>query len=309
MIELSDSEFCENTDNPTSVLKIEYKPLTDWNLQKKWWGLNPFESTGDINYICLDRQKLPNGEHTSSLAKIRSKKENDMFAAFVQFHNEGFTWIAGSDSKNEGEFLFDDGSPMGYFNWEKNEPNDALGTEDCIEMNTYPDRLGLWNDVMCTKERQAIFTSDTDQHGGNNGYYICEKPCTLADVFQESTQFWKFVYSSDRENAPDSYFGMDVDNKPALLVNVDTDKCLAMTTVEVEDENPYNRLRNAIETVDCEVNPSLNLWFFKDTGDKPAHSSDLETKYCVGSVSFSLHSSLLPSLSFMCTNTNISTVF
>ena len=66
------------------------------------------------------------------------------------------TWIGlHRDSRNKSRWLWVDGSSADYTNWDKGEPNDAGGTENCVE--TFP-RAGVWNDQTC---------SDYD-------YYVCE---------------------------------------------------------------------------------------------------------------------------------------
>ena len=275
VIELKDSNICESDVETATLLKLA---TVDNGLYQKWWALNPFESTTDINYICLDEDVKPNNGHPN-LAKIRSKRDNDMFTAFYMHHDGDRPWIGGSDRIQENIFLFEDGSPLTYFNWAQGEPNDSWASEDCIQMWDPP---GTWNDRNCDHQSASLLSYPTDESLAVTAM-ICEKPCTLADVFQESTQFWKYKHSNNPDEAPNSYFGVEITDPPAFIVNADTDKCLAMTTVEAEDNE--NGLRNIIETVDCEVNPNLNLWLFTDTGEKPPHSSDLETKYCVGNVS------------------------
>ncbi|MCA9560736.1 MAG: hypothetical protein KC583_19445, partial [Myxococcales bacterium] len=59
-------------------------------------------------------------------------------------------WIGLTDLAEEGVFVWVDGSPLGYRNWDRNEPNDAgagEGTENCVHYNTEqnPD----WNDQGC----------------------------------------------------------------------------------------------------------------------------------------------------------------
>lgn len=290
VIELKNFDVCESEGEAMNLLKLATKRTSaandnEINLYQQWWSLDPFESYTDNNFICITKDYFDANTY-ENIAEIRSKSENDMFLAFARHHNTDTdlraVYIAGSDREEEKTFLFDDGSSMPFFNWAEGEPNDNWAKEDCIEMYTrVPGKIGQWNDRECSGAERPLLIKNSQKLPEDE--YICEKPCTLVDVFQESTQFWKYKHSNNLDEAPSSYFGVKNTNSPAFVVNVDTKKCLAMTTVEVEDTE--NGLRNIIETVDCNVNPNLNLWFFRDTGERPPHSSDLETKYCVGNVS------------------------
>ena len=56
-----------------------------------------------------------------------------------------------------GGFVWSDGRPYGYMNWEEGEPSDEDGSlgEDCVEMYS---TNGKWNDIPC----------------GNINAYICK---------------------------------------------------------------------------------------------------------------------------------------
>ncbi|KAG9272242.1 galactose-specific lectin nattectin-like [Astyanax mexicanus] len=44
------------------------------------------------------------------------------------------TWIGGHDAVKEGRWFWSDGSKMNFQNWGKNEPNNNLLGEDCLEI-------------------------------------------------------------------------------------------------------------------------------------------------------------------------------
>uniref|UniRef100_A0A3Q2YER2 C-type lectin domain-containing protein n=1 Tax=Hippocampus comes TaxID=109280 RepID=A0A3Q2YER2_HIPCM len=78
------------------------------------------------------------------LAVIDNQSENDM---------ELPTWIGLSDILVENQYAWSDGvSPVLYTNWNGKEPNNAGGTENCVEM--YPD--GRWNDNDCLQKRGFV---------------------------------------------------------------------------------------------------------------------------------------------------------
>jgi hypothetical protein len=55
-------------------------------------------------------------------------------------------WIGLNDIAVEGMFVWPDGTPATYTNWNEGEPNDAGGIEDCVEIGS---ATGGWNDVPC----------------------------------------------------------------------------------------------------------------------------------------------------------------
>ena len=67
-------------------------------------------------------------------------------------------WIGLNDIAVEGTFVWTDGTPLIYTNWEPGEPNNA-GNEDCGQINRFNPK-NTWNDEPCN---QAL-------------PYVCEKP-------------------------------------------------------------------------------------------------------------------------------------
>ena len=57
-------------------------------------------------------------------------------------------WLGISDEKNEGVWIGDDGNPITWFNWRKNEPNNYDTGEHWLEMDlTEKKHLKEWNDT------------------------------------------------------------------------------------------------------------------------------------------------------------------
>lgn len=67
-------------------------------------------------------------------------------------HDDNQYWIGFSDQKEEGNFIWDDASPVNFEFWNKKEPNDKRKNEDCVVMK----RSKKWNDLDCSKERNYI---------------------------------------------------------------------------------------------------------------------------------------------------------
>ncbi|EDL21951.1 low affinity immunoglobulin epsilon Fc receptor isoform E [Mus musculus] len=76
------------------------------------------------------------------LVSIHSQKEQDFL---MQHINKKDSWIGLQDLNMEGEFVWSDGSPVGYSNWNPGEPNNGGQGEDCVMMRG----SGQWNDAFC----------------------------------------------------------------------------------------------------------------------------------------------------------------
>ncbi|CAH7282522.1 Fcer2a [Phodopus roborovskii] len=75
------------------------------------------------------------------LVSIHSQEEQD----FLTKHINKDSWIGLRDLNVEGQFIWMDGSPVGYSNWSPGEPNNAEQGEDCVMMR----ESGQWNDYYC----------------------------------------------------------------------------------------------------------------------------------------------------------------
>lgn len=61
------------------------------------------------------------------------------------YERESF-WLSATDLGHEGTFVWlNTGLPMVYKNFRKNQPDNAGGNENCIEMHGN----GEWNDILC----------------------------------------------------------------------------------------------------------------------------------------------------------------
>lgn len=61
-------------------------------------------------------------------------------------------WIAVSDEKTEGKFIYLDGNPIKYSKWNSGEPNNHNNAEDCASIQT----TGKWNDKPCSNHCLVI---------------------------------------------------------------------------------------------------------------------------------------------------------
>jgi hypothetical protein len=83
------------------------------------------------------------------LATINDLAENSTLRTLMSQIPVGLFWIGYNDIAQEGVFVWEDGSPAGFENWNNGEPNGASLAEDCTQVFG----SGSWNDEACT----AIF--------------------------------------------------------------------------------------------------------------------------------------------------------
>ncbi|OLA01155.1 MAG: hypothetical protein BHW11_09055 [Clostridium sp. CAG:62_40_43] len=96
--------------------------------------------TAGIPYALAERYCEELG---GNLVKIESEEKNNVIAQKVKELNKTFN-IGASDEKEEGKFVWRDGSAVTYTNWSQNEPNNAAdcGGENYVQMYAN----GKWND-------------------------------------------------------------------------------------------------------------------------------------------------------------------
>ncbi|KAK9981648.1 hypothetical protein ABG768_001172 [Culter alburnus] len=101
-------------------------------------------SWSDSRKYCRDRG--------GDLVIIKSEKKQRCISSFIK----DMVWIGLSDIEKEGNMTWVDNSPLKQGFWEKNEPNDAGGKEDCIELNPGKTVLNNWNDIPCSDKRKCV---------------------------------------------------------------------------------------------------------------------------------------------------------
>ena len=96
--------------------------------------------TAGIPYALAERYCKELG---GNLVKIESEEKNNVIAQKVKELNKTF-YIGASDEKEEGKFVWRDGSAVTYTNWSQDEPNNAAecGGENYVQMYAN----GKWND-------------------------------------------------------------------------------------------------------------------------------------------------------------------
>ncbi len=81
------------------------------------------------------------------LVVLEDPEENQAVGALFRPWSDGSFWIGLSDDKEEGTWLWLDGTPLEYLPWGNGEPNDYGSGEDCAHSNW--GAVGGWNDNNC----------------------------------------------------------------------------------------------------------------------------------------------------------------
>ncbi|CAH3196434.1 unnamed protein product [Porites evermanni] len=101
----------------------------------------------------------------AGLVKVESLEENDFIKTkLLPTRNNGSYWIGLSDSANENDWMWTDGTKLdGYKNWGDNQPDNNKKQQNCVAIQirkSDPDHYGKWHDRRCSQQRK----------------YICENP-------------------------------------------------------------------------------------------------------------------------------------
>ena len=145
------------------LVSSSFAQVTEWVFNpdtNHWYGLTEQVWHGITNGdVCSDEVDtwLDAQVYAESiggyLAVINSDLENQWIVdTFIgrEVVYEVF-WFGMSDWSVETEWVWVNGDPVEYTNWQGIQPDDALGGEDCIAMYGSP-YLGEWNDLGCTSD-------------------------------------------------------------------------------------------------------------------------------------------------------------
>ena len=106
-------------------------------------------------------------ENGGNLASIHSSEENQFVLSMGKAIDiKANFWIGGSDIKNEGEWVWTDGSAFDYKFWGGNNPSNSGGNEDCISFWLI-DKDQKWNDFRCDNDK------DHPRHATKG--FVCKK--------------------------------------------------------------------------------------------------------------------------------------
>lgn len=143
----------------------------------------PSPTTVSLSDFRLERRELTWREHRDlansqgySLVSIRNERD-DSFVRNVTAHvyDERYVWTGGArTTSGSPTWVWADGEPFTYEKWAPNEPNDANGEEDCVELIL---RTGEWNDQNCEDTLYAVYRKSTgDDASTTNSYAGTDAP-------------------------------------------------------------------------------------------------------------------------------------
>ncbi|XP_022111926.1 alpha-N-acetylgalactosamine-specific lectin-like [Acanthaster planci] len=119
------------------------------------WQTNCYKLFDEVkNWAAAEQRCVADGAH---LASVHSAAENNFVNQMALQGTAGGqeTWIGLNDLQTENSFVWTDGSPIDYTNWELDEPNDFYPGEDCSHLNHVASN-GEWNDFYCDQEFRFI---------------------------------------------------------------------------------------------------------------------------------------------------------
>ncbi|CAJ1059161.1 uncharacterized protein LOC115426795 [Xyrichtys novacula] len=118
----------------------------------KKYGLSCyFVSTGKKNWAASREDCKAQG---ADLVVINSEEEKDFLSGLVSWGEN--TWIGLTDSAQEGNWMWVDGTPVTTTYWESRQPDSFKGNQDCGEMV----QRGEWNDEHCSVNNVWIWAPE-----------------------------------------------------------------------------------------------------------------------------------------------------
>ncbi|XP_071940912.1 C-type mannose receptor 2-like [Antedon mediterranea] len=114
-----------------------------------------FQPYWDAEAICANEG--------GSLVTITNQEEQDFLSVRADVLRAEM-WIGLHDTK--GTFEWIDGSALSFTNWAPGEPNEAGSGEDCVSFVSKYSRLGMWNDLDCTRHQPYICKRPYNSGGG-----------------------------------------------------------------------------------------------------------------------------------------------
>lgn len=78
------------------------------------------------------------------LAIIKDAAENELIGSLIDFDE---AWIGATDAATEGTWLWIDGTPLAFTDWDPGQPNNFDGVEDCAVLSSDDDVS--WGDRSC----------------------------------------------------------------------------------------------------------------------------------------------------------------
>ena len=153
--------ICEMDENGVAPTVPTLKPIprikTTVTCEVGWmaWADTCYEIVTDSKMGWLDAQARCANEH-ANLLTIESQEEQDFFTNIVRDQPSHGFWIGLNDRSKEGNFVWENGSPVNFKKWKSGEPNDLYRVEDCVSMHGGRTFTGMWFDDNCRVLRNWI---------------------------------------------------------------------------------------------------------------------------------------------------------
>lgn len=113
-------------------------------------GCREFASFDESRSFCEDAGM--------DLAILRGGAHADAVLELTQAMQRGPAWIGLTDREDEGRWLWVDGSPLDFDNWDRGQPDDwGRRGEDCAQVVPW---TGGWNDVGC--DTRTVFVCGSE---------------------------------------------------------------------------------------------------------------------------------------------------
>ncbi|MEL6926105.1 MAG: lectin-like protein, partial [Bacteroidota bacterium] len=162
----SDGKWRDRNENNKYFYVMEF-PCACANAPIEISGMSPigifngskyFYNAASVTWNEAQSAAENNGGH---LVVINDAAENQ----FLRNQTETRFWIGLNDFANEGNFVWVNGDPLNYTNWNNDEPNNFNGNEDVAEFLT----SGRWNDQRDNQGRPYVIEIPCGTTGGNGG--------------------------------------------------------------------------------------------------------------------------------------------
>ena len=101
------------------------------------------------------------------LIQLETEEKNIAVTRAVWAYTKDPFWIDLNDLESEGEWVWRDGTEVGFTNWRAGEPNNCSNNEDCAHANFGEE--GVWNDLPCEVHQPYICEFTQPPESGAEG--------------------------------------------------------------------------------------------------------------------------------------------